>query len=131
MRTLRRHVHRQAGANCTDAKLYFWTIFQFFYYPNGTWTLPPTSKLFLDFWIFFNFAKSPKFQRQRNMMFYVQCYHCIITANTCMFPSCYKIPIGISASGPNSRCHQQNKIRCFIKLCYYLSCIDTINTYIS
>ena len=28
-----------------------------------------------------------------------------------MFPSCYKIPIGISASGPNSRCHQQNKIR--------------------
>ena len=30
---------------------------------------------------------------------------------TCMFPGCYKIPIGISASGPNSRCHQQNKIR--------------------
>ena len=28
-----------------------------------------------------------------------------------MFPGCYKIPIGISASGPNSRCHQQNKIR--------------------
>ena len=26
----------------------------FFYYPNGTWTHPPTSKLFLDF---FNFAK--------------------------------------------------------------------------
>ena len=22
----------------------------FFYYPNGTWTHPPTSKLFLDFW---------------------------------------------------------------------------------
>ena len=30
----------------------------FFYYPNGTWTHPPTSKLFLDFWNFFNFAKS-------------------------------------------------------------------------
>ena len=29
----------------------------FFYYPNGTWTHPPTSKLFLDFWNFFNFAK--------------------------------------------------------------------------
>ena len=23
-----RHVHRQAGVNCTDVKLYFWTIFQ-------------------------------------------------------------------------------------------------------
>ena len=55
--TLRRHVHRQAGANCTDAKLYFWTVFQFFFYQNGTWTHPPTSKLFLDFWNFFNFAK--------------------------------------------------------------------------
>ena len=52
-----RHVHRQAGANCTDAKLYFGTIFQFFFYPNLTWTHPPTSKLFLDFWNFFNFAK--------------------------------------------------------------------------
>ena len=40
------HVHRQAGVN---AKLYFWTIFQFFFYPNGTWTHPPTSKLFLEF----------------------------------------------------------------------------------
>ena len=29
----------------------------FFYYPNGTWTHPHTSKLFLDFWNFFNFAK--------------------------------------------------------------------------
>ena len=28
MHTLRRHMHRQAGSNCTDAKLYFWTIFQ-------------------------------------------------------------------------------------------------------
>ena len=25
-----------------------------------------------------------------------------------MFPGCYKIPIGISESGPNSRCYQQN-----------------------
>ena len=32
----------------------------FFYYPNGTWTHPPTSKLFLDFWNFFNFAKPLK-----------------------------------------------------------------------
>ena len=45
-------MHRQAGANCTDAKLYFWPIFQFFFYPNGT-----TSKLFWDFLNFFNFAK--------------------------------------------------------------------------
>ena len=29
----------------------------FFFYPNETWTHPPTSKLFLDFWNFFNFAK--------------------------------------------------------------------------
>ena len=29
----------------------------FFFYPNGTWTHPPTSKLFLDFWNVFNFAK--------------------------------------------------------------------------
>ena len=29
----------------------------FFYYTNGTWTHPPTSKLFLDFWNLFNFAK--------------------------------------------------------------------------
>ena len=57
MRTLRRHVHHQAGANCTDAKLYFWKNFQFFFYPNGTWTHPPTSKLFLDFLNLFNFAK--------------------------------------------------------------------------
>ena len=56
MRTLRRHVHRQAGANCTDAKLYFWTV-SIFFYPNGTWTHPPTSKLFFDFLNFFNFAK--------------------------------------------------------------------------
>ena len=31
--------------------------FPIFFYPNGTWTHPPTSKLFLDFWNFFNFAK--------------------------------------------------------------------------
>ena len=38
----------------------------FFYYPNGTWTHPPTSKLFLDFWNFFNFAKplkAPQYQQ--------------------------------------------------------------------
>ena len=28
-----------------------------YFYPNGTWTHPPTSKLFLDFWNCFNFAK--------------------------------------------------------------------------
>ena len=50
-------MHRLAGANCTDAKLYLWTIFQFVFDPNGTWAHPPTSKLFLDFWNFFNFAK--------------------------------------------------------------------------
>ena len=34
----------------------------FFFYPNGTWTHPPTSKLFLDFWNFFNFAKPRKIE---------------------------------------------------------------------
>ena len=50
MRTLRRHVHRQAAANCTDAKLYFLTIFQFFFFiqmgPGPTHPLPNY------FWIF-------------------------------------------------------------------------------
>ena len=48
-------MHRQAGANCTDAKLYFWTIFQFFFYPNGTWH--PLPFFVWDFWNVFNFAK--------------------------------------------------------------------------
>ena len=38
-------------------KTYFGRFSNFFFYPNGTWTHPPTSKLFLDFWNFFNFAK--------------------------------------------------------------------------
>ena len=48
--------HDQAGVNCTDAKLYFWTIFNFFL---SKWDLDPlpTSTLFLDFWNFFNFAQ--------------------------------------------------------------------------
>ena len=55
MHTLRRHMHRQAGANCTDAKLYFWTIFQFLFYPNGT-THPLTNYVWI-FGFFFIFAK--------------------------------------------------------------------------
>ena len=35
----------------------FLTIFQFFLNPNQTWTHPPTSNFFLDYWHFFNFAK--------------------------------------------------------------------------
>ena len=42
-----------------------------------------------------------------------------------MFPGCYKIPIGISESGPNSRSHQQNntvlEINC-IRLDMLVSC---------
>ena len=38
-------------------KTLFLDNFPFFFYPNGTWTHPPTSKLFLDFWNLFNFAK--------------------------------------------------------------------------
>ena len=45
----------------------------FFYYPNGTWTHPPTSKLFLDFWNFFNFAKplsrTTTFMKFHNVMY--------------------------------------------------------------
>ena len=45
-----RHVHRQAGGNCTDAQLYFWQIFQFFIFiqmgPGPTHPLPN------NFWIF-------------------------------------------------------------------------------
>ena len=51
-------MHRQAGANCTAlGKTLFLDNFPIFFYPNGTWTHPPTSKLFLDFLNFFNFAK--------------------------------------------------------------------------
>ena len=46
----RRRVHRQAGTNCTDTKVYFWTIFQFFFIiqmgPGPTHPLPNY------FWIF-------------------------------------------------------------------------------
>ena len=47
-------MHRQAVANCTDAKLYFWTIFQFFFIQMGP---GPTHPLPNYFWNFFNFAK--------------------------------------------------------------------------
>ena len=43
-------MNHQAGSNCTDAKLYFWTIFQFFFIiqmgPGPTHPLPNY------FWIF-------------------------------------------------------------------------------
>ena len=48
-----RHVHRQAGANCTDSKLYFWTIFQKKIIQMGMG--PHPLPIFL--WNFFNFAK--------------------------------------------------------------------------
>ena len=35
----------------------------FFFYPNETWTHPPTSNFFLDFWNFFNFAKPLRFTK--------------------------------------------------------------------
>ena len=66
MRTLRRHVHRQAGANCTDAKLYLWTVFQFFFFiqmgPGPTHPLPNY------FWIFgiFLTLQSPLLQSQNH-----------------------------------------------------------------
>ena len=44
-----RHVHRQAGANCTDAKLLFGRFSNYFFYLNETWTHPPTSNFFLGF----------------------------------------------------------------------------------
>ena len=46
---------RLAGVNCSDAKLYFWTILQFFFIRMGPG--PPTSNFFGDFLNFFNFAK--------------------------------------------------------------------------
>ena len=59
------HACTSRGATCTvkqgrivqTQNFIFGRFFFFFYYPNGTWTHPPTSKLFLDFWNFFNFAK--------------------------------------------------------------------------
>ena len=53
-----RHVHRQAGANCTDAKLYFWTIFHFFL---SKWDLdPPTHfQIIFGFLEFFLTLQSP------------------------------------------------------------------------
>ena len=56
MHTLRRHVHRQAGVNCTDAKLYFWTIFQLFL---SEWDQNPPTHFQFCFGCLecFNFAK--------------------------------------------------------------------------
>ena len=51
MHILRRHMHRQAGANCTDAKLYFLDDFPIFFYPNGTWTHPLTSIFFFGLFL--------------------------------------------------------------------------------
>ena len=68
MRTLRRHVHRQAWGELYRCKTLFLDNFPiFFFYPNGTWTHPPTSKLFLDFWNFFNFAKPLNSYAARNI----------------------------------------------------------------
>ena len=62
------HAHHVAprapprGANCTDAKLYVRTIFQFVILSG--WDLdPPTHiRFFFDFWNLFNFAK-PQFEQ--------------------------------------------------------------------
>ena len=56
----------QSRGELYSAKLYFWSIFQFFFYPNETWTHPPTSKLFWDFLDFFNFAKPLRQPINRN-----------------------------------------------------------------
>ena len=59
------HACTSRGATCTAKQgrivqtqnFIFGRLSNFFFYPNGTWTHPPTSKLFLDFWNLFNFAK--------------------------------------------------------------------------
>ena len=59
------HACTSRGATCTARQgrivqtqnFIFGRLSKFFFYPNGTWTHPPTSKLFLDFLNFFNFAK--------------------------------------------------------------------------
>ena len=45
-------MHRQAGANCTEAKLYFWTIFQFFFMQMGPGSTHPLPNSFFIFGIF-------------------------------------------------------------------------------
>ena len=45
-------MHRQTGANCTDAKLYFLDDFPH----KKIIQMGPTSNFVLDFWNFFNFA---------------------------------------------------------------------------
>ena len=45
------------GELCRRKTLFLAYFPIFYFYPNGTLTHPPTSKLFLDFWNFFNFAK--------------------------------------------------------------------------
>ena len=54
------HAHLEAPRappNRGECKTFFFDNFPFFFYPNGTCTHPPTSKLFWDFLNFFNFAK--------------------------------------------------------------------------
>ena len=71
------HACTSRGATCTvkqgrivqTQNFIFGRFSNFFYYPNGTWTHPPTSKLFLDFWNFFNFAK-PLNKQAKHTTFY-------------------------------------------------------------
>ena len=59
------HACTSRGTTCTAKQgrivqtqnFIFGRFSNYFFYPNGTWTHPPTSKLFLDFLNFFNFAK--------------------------------------------------------------------------
>ena len=67
------HACTSRGATCTAKQgrivqtqhFIFGRFSNFFFYPNGPWTHPPTSKLFLDFWNFFNFAKPLSKLRER------------------------------------------------------------------
>ena len=53
-----RHVHRQAGRTVQMQNFIFGRFSNFFFIQMGPGpTHPPTSKLFLDFWNFFYFAK--------------------------------------------------------------------------
>ena len=63
------------GNNIT--KLNLWTIFQLFFYPNETWTHPPTSNLFWIFGIFLT-LQSPLERSGIN-------YSRLHTSSTCSF----------------------------------------------
>ena len=61
-------MHRQAGANCTDAKLYFLDDFPiFFFIQMGPGPTTHPLPIFCGFFEFFKLCKAPKFHHCKSV----------------------------------------------------------------